>query len=260
MWSEMMSDGHATLVTKQFGARANAYVESLVHAQGADLDQVAALLKDHHAARVLDLGCGGGHVSFRAAPLVRGVVAYDLSSGMLAAVMRTAAERGLNNITTRQGRTEALPFANAEFEFVLSRYSAHHWHGFAVALAEARRVLRPGGTALFMDAISPGPALLDTYLQGVELIRDPSHVRDYSVAEWVSALAAAGFNVKNITTRRLRLEFASWVARMATPKPQVETIHALQAQMAEDVVKHFVIEADGSFTIDVAAIETSRDA
>jgi ubiquinone/menaquinone biosynthesis C-methylase UbiE len=260
MRSEMMSNGHATLVTKQFGARADAYVESLVHAQGADLDQLAALLKDQDAARALDLGCGGGHVSFRAAPLVREVVAYDLSADMLAAVMRTAAERGLSNITTQQGRTEALPFADAEFDVVLSRYSAHHWHGFAAALAEARRVLRPGGMALFMDAISPGPALLDTYLQGIELIRDPSHVRDYSAAEWVSALAAAGFKIKTITARRLRIDFASWITRMATPKPQVEVIRALQAQMADDVVKHFAIEADGSFTIDVAAIEASRDA
>src|SRR5579863_407125 len=222
MRRETMSKAHATLVTQQFGARADAYVESLVHAQGADLEQVAALLRDRRDARVLDLGCGGGHVSFRAAPLVREVVAYDLSADMLAAVTRAASERALANIATRQGRAEALPFAEAEFDFVFSRYSAHHWHGFAAALAEARRVLRPGGRALFMDAISPGPALLDTFLQGVELIRDPSHVRDYSAAEWVSALAAVGFNVENITTRRLRLDFASWVTRMATPKTQIE--------------------------------------
>lgn len=253
-----MSNGHANLVTKQFGARAHAYVESLVHAQGADLDQIAALLQDQRGARVLDLGCGGGHVSFRAAPLVREVVAYDLSSDMLAAVARVAADRALGNITTQRGRAEALPFKEAEFDFVMSRYSAHHWHGFAAALAEARRVLRPGGTALFMDAISPGPALLDTYLQAVELIRDPSHVRDYSVAEWVSALAAAGFSIKTAAMRRLRLDFETWVTRMATPKPQVEAIRALQAKMAEDIVKHFAIEPDGSFTIDIAAIEASR--
>jgi SAM-dependent methyltransferase len=255
----MMTNGHAKLVTKQFGARAEAYVESSVHAQGPDLDQVADLLKDRANARVLDLGCGGGHVSFRAAPRVREVVAYDLSHDMLAAVARVAAERSLNNIATQQGRVEALPFADAAFDVVLSRYSAHHWHGFARALGEAGRVLKPGGTALFMDAVSPGSALLDTYLQAVELIRDPSHVRDYSVAEWVSAIASAGLNVRGITTRRLRLDFASWVTRMATPEANVDAIRALQTQMSDDVVKHFALEADGSFTIDVAAIEASRD-
>ena len=255
-----MTNGHATLVTKQFGAQAEAYVESSVHAQGADLDQAAALLAGQSEARVLDLGCGGGHVSFRAAPLVGAVVAYDLSADMLAAVARVANERGLANITTRQGRVEALPFADHHFDFVLSRYSAHHWYGFGQALAEARRVLRPGGTALFMDTISPGTALLDTYLQSVELIRDPSHVRDYSTAEWLNALAAAGFTPKSVITRRVRLDFDAWVTRMATPAPQVTAIRALQEQMAEDVVKHFAIEADGSFTIDTAAIEVSREA
>jgi SAM-dependent methyltransferase len=254
-----MSKGHAALVRKQFGAQADAYVESTVHAQGADLDQAAALLNGHEKARVLDLGCGGGHVSFRASPLVGEVVAYDLSAEMLAAVTRTAAQRGHSNITTKQGGAESLPFADAHFDFVLSRYSAHHWHGFGRALTEAHRVLRPGGKALFMDVVSPGGALFDTYLQSVELIRDPSHVRDYSVAEWLNAFAAAGFTLKSVTARRLRLDFSTWVARMATPEPQVVTIRALQTQMAEDVLRHFAIETDGSFTIDTAAIEVSRD-
>jgi SAM-dependent methyltransferase len=254
-----MAKGHATLVTDQFGSRADAYVESSVHAQGADLEQAAAFLADARDARVLDLGCGGGHVAFRAAPLAHDVIAYDLSADMLTAVTRTAAERGLTNIATSQGSAEALPFGDAEFDFVLSRYSAHHWQGFARALAEAHRVLRPGGHALFMDAISPGTALLDTYLQTVEMLRDPSHIRDYSAAEWVNALTGAGFVVKNVIARRLRLDFGTWIARMATPDAQAVAIRALQVQMSEDVVKHFAIETDGSFTIDTAAFEVARD-
>jgi SAM-dependent methyltransferase len=255
-----MAKGHAALVTNQFGSRADAYVESSVHAHGADLDQAAVLLDGASDARVLDLGCGGGHVAFRAAPLAHDVVAYDLSTDMLAAVARTATQRGLTNIATRQGSAETLPFDDAEFDFVLSRYSAHHWHGFGRALAEAHRVLRPGGRALFMDAISPGTALLDTYLQTVELLRDPSHVRDYSAAEWVAALTGAGFSVKGVTTRRLHLDFDTWIARMATPDAQTAAIRALQMQMSEDVTQHFAIEAEGSFTIDTAAFEVSRDA
>jgi ubiquinone/menaquinone biosynthesis C-methylase UbiE len=150
-------------------------------------------LRGHGAARVLDLGCGGGHVSYRAAPHVAKVVAYDLSADMLAAVRHAAAERGLGNIATQAGAAEDVPFPDRSFDFVLSRYSAHHWQDFARGLREARRVLKPGGRAVFADSISPGALLLDTFLQSVELLRDPSHVRSYSRKEWEEALRAAGF-------------------------------------------------------------------
>jgi len=248
---------HETLVASQFGPQAAAYVASAVHAQGEDLVQMAAAVTGMAQARVLDLGCGGGHVSFNVAPHVREVVAYDLSHNMLGAVAATAAAKGLGNIATQHGRVEALPFADAAFDVVMSRFSAHHWHGFAAALREARRVIKPGGRAVLADAISPGPALLDTFVQAIELLRDPSHVRDYTIAEWTRALADSGFRVDLVTRRRLRLEFGSWIARMRTPEVHAQAIRSLQARMAREVAEHFALEADGSFMLDTATIEAT---
>ncbi|MDB5405295.1 MAG: SAM-dependent methyltransferase [Rhodospirillales bacterium] len=250
----MTDQSHETVVAGQFGPRAANYVTSLVHAQGADLDQLATLVDGRREARVLDLGCGGGHVSFRVAPLVAEVVAYDLSPDMLDEVARQAAARGLANIATRQGNVETLPFADASFDIVLSRYSAHHWRNLDAALREARRVLKPGGFAAFADAASPGPALLDTHLQGLELLRDPSHVRDYSVTEWRQALTRAGFAPGPATERCVRLDFASWVARIGTPTAHVAAIRSLQKGMSRDVAAHFAVEADGSFMLDTMTI------
>ncbi len=255
-----MNKSHANLVATQFGPRASAYVSSVVHAEGADLNRVVEIVRSHPAARVLDLGCGGGHVTFHVAPHVREVVAYDLSREMLAAVASVCRERGLENVTTRQGAAEHLLFADDAFDFVVSRYSAHHWHDFPHALREARRVLMPGGGAVFIDAISPNDSsmttpLLDTYLQTVELLRDPSHVRDYSADEWGSVLTNAGFAPSVTTRARVRLEFSSWVERIDAPLIHIQAIRSLQANMAEDVVKYFEIEADGSFTIDAMILE-----
>jgi SAM-dependent methyltransferase len=251
---------HEALVGHQFGARASAYLTSAPHAQGADLQALAALVEGQVEARVLDLGCGAGHVSFHVAAHVKQVVAYDLSSDMLDVVARAAAERGFGNILTRQGVVERLPFENESFDYVLSRYSAHHWHDVEAGLREAARVLKPGGIAVFVDAISPGEPLLDTHLQAIELLRDPSHVRNYSRAEWEAAIVRAGLRPASVGAHHVRLDFASWVERMRTPKVQVDAIRALQAAMSASVTQYFNIGPDGSFTLDVGMFQASKAA
>jgi ubiquinone/menaquinone biosynthesis C-methylase UbiE len=251
---------HEALVDRQFGSRAAAYLDSAVHAEGADLQALAALVDPSKAARVLDLGCGAGHVSFKVAPGAGEVVAYDLSSEMLDVVARAAAERGLTNIVPRQGVAEQLPFADASFDYVLSRYSAHHWGDFEAALREVARVLEPGGTAGFVDAVTPGVPLLDTFLQSIELLRDPSHVRNYTRAEWEAALVRAGLRSGVIEAYRVRLEFAVWIARMRTPRLQADAIRALQGAMSESVVRYFAIGPDGSFDLDVAMFTAAKPA
>lgn len=248
---------HEAVVDRQFGAQADAYLRSAVHAQGADLEALAGLVDAAQRPRVLDLGCGAGHVSFKVAPAAGEVVAYDLSADMLAVVAQAAADRGLGNIVTHQGVAERLPFPEGAFDVVLSRYSAHHWRDLDAALREAARVLRPGGTIGVVDVVSPGLPLLDTYLQAVEVLRDPSHVRDYSQAEWLAALARAGFRQEEVGSYRIRLEFASWIERMRTPKTNAEAIRALQTAMSESVARHFQIGPDGSFDLDVALFRAS---
>ncbi|MDH2311996.1 class I SAM-dependent methyltransferase [Methylobacterium brachiatum] len=251
----MSARTHAGHVVDQFGAQASAYVTSAVHAAGADLDRIGALVRGLPGARVLDLGCGGGHVAFAAATAGAAVTAYDLSAEMLAAVSAEAGRRGLDRIETRQGAAEALPFPDAAFDAVLTRYSAHHWRDVPAALAEARRVLKPAGLLVVCDIVAPEEPLLDTHLQAVELLRDPSHVRDYRVSEWRAMLTAAGFAPGEATSYRPRMEFFSWIARMRTPEIHVAAIRALQAAAPVEVTKHFSIEADGSFLLDSVLIE-----
>jgi SAM-dependent methyltransferase len=246
---------HDALVQTQFGTRAAAYVTSAVHASGDDLRAVAALVAGYPDARVLDLGCGGGHVSFAVAPHVAEAVAYDLSEEMLAAVAAEAPARGLRNVSTLRGAAESLPFDDASFDFVITRFSAHHWYDVKAGLSEARRVLAPNGKAAFVDVVAPPEVALDTFLQSVELLRDPSHVRDYTVDEWRAFLDAAGFTVVRTTPYRLRMQFDTWIARMQTPPVRSDAIRSLQAVASAPIAKHFAIEPDGSFTIDSIAIE-----
>lgn len=240
------------VVGDQFGERAAQYLASTVHAQGSGLEELADLVRGHPGARVLDLGSGGGHVTLNAAPHAGEVVAYDLSPEMLAVTAAAARGRGLANVRTEQGVVEALPFADASFDIVLSRFSAHHWRDLGAALGEARRVLRPGGIVAIVDTVAPPVAWVDTFLQTIELLRDRSHVRNYREDEWLAALARAGFTAGTPARFRLRLEFATWIARMRTPAVLAAAIRELQTTVAGELAAALATEADGSFMIDVA--------
>jgi ubiquinone/menaquinone biosynthesis C-methylase UbiE len=254
----MTNSAHTQVVQRQFGEQAAAYLSSAVHAQGTEFALLQAEVAGRSEARVLDLGCGAGHVSFNVASAVGEVVAYDLSQQMLDVVAAAAQERGLNNVSTVCGAAESLPFADGEFDFVFSRYSAHHWSDLAPALREVRRVLKPGGVAAFIDVMSPGSPLLDTYLQSVEVLRDTSHVRDYSAAEWLRQVSEAGLFTRSHSRQRLRLEYSSWVERMRTPQAFRAAILELQQAMGAEVREYFEITADGSFSTDVLVLWAER--
>ena len=129
-----------------------------------------------------------------------------------------ASRRSLDNIDTVRGAAEALDFASARFDAVVSRYSAHHWQTpgqrcqGSPPRPEGRRPL-----AIFIDVIAPEQTLHDTWLQSVELLRDPSHVRDMTLSEWKQVIEAAGMAIEETVVGRLRLAFDPWIERLKTP-------------------------------------------
>jgi len=249
---------HAGKVVEQFGKVADSYLSSSVHSQGADLETVAGKFSDSAQASVLDLGCGAGHLSFAVAPHVRSVIAYDLSPEMLGVVLQEAQRRNLGNIVTREGRAEGLPFAGSSFDWVCTRYSAHHWSRVSTAIREIRRVLKPAGTFVLIDTSAPDSVLLDTHLQAIELFRDGSHVRNYTQRQWVSMLEQQGFEIRAHDQWKIRIDFKSWVERMRTPTSHVAAIISLLEKVPEEVRDYFQIAKDGSFYLDSLLVEAKR--
>ena len=167
---------------------------------------------------------------------------------------RMAKERGLSNISPTQGSVEELPFDSQQFDFVVSRYSAHHWNNVPRALREVKRVLKPGGQVCVIDTTGAPSPLLDTHLQSVELARDPSHVRSYTELEWLSFFQAASFNARLEQKWRLGLEFTSWVSRIGTSAEGIAAIRSLWSRAPSEVRVYFKLQDDLSFELDVAMI------
>jgi len=236
-----------TAVHDQFSQAAQHYSTSRVHAQGEDLAEMVKVANLTGQERLLDAGCGAGHTALIFAPHVAQVVAVDLSHAMLGQVEKLAQERGLDNIQVQRGDVEKLDFADDSFDIVASRYSAHHWPDPQQALHEFRRVLRPGGQLILSDVVSFDDFTLDTFVQAIELLRDPSHVRDHSIAQWKAMFAEAGFSAEVCYEWDVWLVFEPWVTRIATPPEYVCAIKKLFDGAPQEVRAALQIQADYGF-------------
>lgn len=98
-----------------------------------------------------DLGCGTGQVAAALAPFVARVIAVDRSGEMLQAARRRL--RDARNVEVRRGELEALPLADGELDAATLLLVLHHVPDPAAALAEATRVLKPGGRLLIADML-----------------------------------------------------------------------------------------------------------
>jgi ubiquinone/menaquinone biosynthesis C-methylase UbiE len=251
----IVARNHDKVVSEQFGSTAAAYLTSTVHAQGEDLQQLAAFASQFPQGKALDVGCGAGHAAFAIAPHVGVVVAYDLAQEMLDVVQHAAMERGLKNLHVQQGSADDLPFADASFDLVSTRLSAHHWKNLPQALAEMARVLKPGGKCIVIDTASPEDVLIDTYFQSIELLRDTSHVRNRSLSSWRQLLTQAGLRPVADKSWKLPLQFDTWVARMRTPPERVAAIKSLWDSAPSEVSAYLGLQADYSFSIDAILLE-----
>ena len=241
---------HLDAVNASFDPRAQAYLSSAVHAAGPDLQCARELLASvqPRPARALDLGTGAGHLAYALAEVVPEVIAFDASESMLDVVRRTASERGLDGLQVQAGDVHRLPFADASFDLVATRYSAHHWVDLVAAMSELRRVLRAGGHVLVIDLEGTEQVLVDTHLQCIELLRDTSHVRNRSRAQWLALLRGIGIEVLQEQRWPTRLQFDTWVQRMHTPETMVRAIRQLLQGAPREVREALQVEADGSFT------------
>ncbi len=245
-------------IQKQFTAAAAAYVVSPVHKGGPDLDALLAQAGDVAGLRVLDVGAGVGATGLAFAARGAQVVALDLTPAMLEAARAQAAERGLTSFETRFGDAAALPFPADSFDIVSCRVCAHHFGRARVAVAEMARVLRPGGQLLLIDSISPEDPAQDTFLNAIELLRDPSHVRNYRVSEWLAWFREVGLKGAHVRTFATFLDFENWTARMNTPEHERTQLRRLMDAAPAEVKAAFEVAANHDWKIPLALLRASK--
>lgn len=248
-------------IQQQFGAVAERYRVSRYHQDAPDLDAMQAAVALRGDERVLDVGTGTGHTALAFASRVAEVVGLDLTPAMLEQARGLACERDIANVRFEVGLAESLPYPDASFDLVTCRVCAHHFTDVGAAVREAARVLRPGGQVLCVDSVSPEDPAQDTFLNCIELLRDPSHVRNYSVSQWCALFAEAGLVAEHLHTWGVPLDFEDWTERMQTPEAARTQLRALFDDATEAIREAFALRtAPYGFDIPIALLRASSEA
>jgi SAM-dependent methyltransferase len=187
--------------------RAEAYRASAVHASGDDLDLVVEWCEPAEGVTVLDVATGGGHVARRLRERRATVVTVDPAPGMGADTTASA---------------EDLPFGDSTFDAVACRLAGHHFADVGAAMREMARVTRSRVVVCDNTFVSDASEEADR-------LRDPSHVRNYSVDEWRELFAQAGLRITDERELLRPLEIEPWLARAGTPEDDAARVRELLA-------------------------------
>lgn len=223
-----------------FTRNAGAYAESY-RRPTTDLARLVELLQPLPHWRVIDVAAGTGRVTAALAPLVREVVAVDLTPAMGTEFANTVRKSRLANVSFQVGDAEHLPFGDASADLVTCARAAHHFSDVGQAVWEMARVLRPGGRLGLIDMTTPDDPGGATFLNALEISRDLSHVRALGPQEWRSLLDAAGLVIEASEVQEEELPLREWLSPIPPDGDEArivrELISTAKAEVAGMVFK-----------------------
>ncbi len=194
-----------TRVIDQFTKMATVFATAAPFTDLQALDLLLARTGASAQDTSLDVACGAGVVACHFATKVAWAVGIDLTPAMIAKARQRQADTGLANLSWDVGDASALPYADARFTIVTSRFAHHHMTDPARALQEMVRVCRPGGSVLVADICLPDDASDQDEFNRIERMNDPSHVRALGESEWLAAFAAVQLLTPSITRYQIDL-------------------------------------------------------
>jgi SAM-dependent methyltransferase len=223
---------NADIVVDQFTRQAAPFSNSAAMRDEEALRLLVEFSRAGADDTVLDVACGPGLVVAAFARICRHVAGIDLTPAMIEKAREHAAALELANVDWHVGNVLPLPFPDRKFSVVVSRFAFHHFPDPLAVLREMVRVCtRPGRIVIADMVASDDPKRADT-LNRMERLRDPSHARTLTLAEWRSLFADAGLPVPRETYYDVRAELERL---LATSFPAPDDIPVIRQMFADSL-------------------------
>ena len=181
---------------------------------------------------VLDVACGPGLLACAFAKVAKHVTGIDMTPAMLEQAHKTQQEQGLKNVSWLPGDVYSLPFPQAQFSIVSSRFVFHHLQDSLAAVKEMKRVCKPGGK-IVVAVMAPQPARAAA-LNTAELLRGPSHVRAMSEDELRSLFDQAGLATPQINHYRMEGELEDLLSRSFPNEGDADRLRRIYADSIDE--------------------------
>ncbi|HEY6431459.1 MAG TPA: methyltransferase domain-containing protein [Acetobacteraceae bacterium] len=226
---------HHDLILDQFTRQAVPFSSAATITDENALQLIVAAARPTPDQAMLDVACGGGIIVCAFAPHVRHATGIDMTPAMLERAAGLATSKSLTNVTFRQGDAASLPYPDASFGIVTTRFSFHHFPDPLAVLREMRRVCAPGGRIVVVDMYASEDPAKAAEWNRLEKLRDPSHVRCLSLTELQELFHTADLPPPDLAFYELGDLVANLLAR-SFPNPGDDTriIEMFAASVADD--------------------------
>ena len=211
-------------IVKQFNKTAESYSKDIIFSQGIDLEIILTEVNADHKMTVLDVATGAGHVAMKIAPFVKSVNAIDITPKMIEILKQNIQYKNIKNIVAEIMPADNLEFKEDTFDVITCRFATHHFTNVKKFLSEIKRVLKPNGKLILVDIIAPETKSMNNFVNHINKLRDNSHVKQCSEAEWESIFVELNFNILNKQNNPLTHDLDSWFARAKTSNENMEKI------------------------------------
>lgn len=222
-------------IQRQFQRQGEAYKRLKYVADDAGLKRVVGMTHAGPEDRIVDFASGPGFLTMKFAEVCKEALGVDATDTFLESAREEAKQRGLSNIRFLKGDVVDTGLDSNYYDIAICRAAFHHFPDPAKALAEMKRVTKPGGQVIVIDMkTSDDQAKADEH-NALEILCDPTHVRALTEAEFTQLFETENLEITRQRGGETKYSLEDWIDHGGPSQENADRIReTIEASSTDD--------------------------